>query len=62
MTYNDLLTMLRGSPSGTTEAMLLSHGATAKQLRKLEEEGDARTTVQVLANPPIHVRWYFPCE
>jgi len=62
MTYNDLVTMVRGSPSGTTEAMLISHGAKAAQLRRLEEEGHARTEVQELERPKMFVRWYFPCE
>lgn len=63
MTYADLLDMLRGSPSGTTEHMLLSHGASAKQLARLEESGDARVAIRTLAAPAgLRVKWFFPAN
>jgi len=61
MTYKELVTMLRGSPGGTTEAMFMSHGATLAQLSRLVAEGEAHTVVRRLASHGgMSVIWYFP--
>lgn len=62
MTDQDLLAMLRGSPGGTTEAMVFSHGATRAQLDRLVKAGKVRVEMKPLAKPAMTVPWFYPAE
>jgi hypothetical protein len=53
MTDREVLAMLRGSPSGTTEAMAALHGIDRAQLDRLVAAGRARVQMQALHKPRI---------
>lgn len=59
MKERELLDLLRGSPSGTTETMAIRHGATLAQLDRLVASGKARVEVRAMARPAMSVRWFF---
>jgi hypothetical protein len=59
MTEREILDMLRGSPTGTTEAMFASHGATRAQLDRLVAAGKARVEIKTLDKPRIDVPWFY---
>jgi hypothetical protein len=60
MTDAEALAILRGSPSGTTEAMFESLGVPRKQLDRLVKAGKARIEHKVLAKPSMVVPWFYP--
>lgn len=60
MTDKEVLALLRGSPSGTTEAMAASHGIGRTQLDRLVKAGKARMQVRVLSAPAMTVPVFFP--
>lgn len=59
MTDREVLSMLRGSPSGTTEAMAATFGIDRAQLDRLVAAGKARVEVRTPVRPPIKVPTFF---
>ncbi|HKD75692.1 MAG TPA: hypothetical protein VKB76_09365 [Ktedonobacterales bacterium] len=56
MTDKQVLAMLKGSPSGTTEAMAANHGISLAQLNRLVKAGKVRVERRVLAKPAITIK------
>jgi hypothetical protein len=59
MTDREVLNMLRGSPNGTTEAMLDLHGVSRAQRDRLVRKHLARISTYTLVKPPMEVTTYF---